>query len=211
VLDPSLPAVEVIPETDSITTAAERRLGAFRRVEAVDPIMTGPRRPPATCARAASGGATLCASGGSEGACCRSIPMRRPCCRHLSFPRTTGRWVHIEPFTARVTRLEFDRDAKGAVTTMRLGGDAAPARRGRMRPIAQRIWVRRTVWRPRLVLDAHEIDAGRRVVSIARPSRPRERVLAGVETAVREGGHRASRDVEHRGLHMTGARDREPQ
>jgi hypothetical protein len=45
-------------------------------------------------------------------------------------PTNDGAWVHIEPFTARVTRLEFDRDAKGAVTTLRLGGDAAPARRG---------------------------------------------------------------------------------
>jgi hypothetical protein len=38
-------------------------------------------------------------------------------------PASDGSWVSVDPFTARVTRIDVARDARGGVQSLALGGD----------------------------------------------------------------------------------------
>ena len=130
VLHPSLPANEAIAALDTTTAAAERRLGAFLRAESVGSIVTGPGAALSFVRVHRRNGSTLLRLGWVGGKVL-AFDVDAPAMLPTRFlPAEDGTWVNVEPFTARVTRLRIDRDARGRVLAVGLGASEERAKRG---------------------------------------------------------------------------------
>jgi CubicO group peptidase (beta-lactamase class C family) len=130
-MSPSLPADGLIPVIDPLTAEAEQRLGAFVGVQAVGTVATGPATAVSYVRTRRERGSTLLRLGWVRGRVL-SIDVRSQAVLPTMFlPAADPSWVHVDPFTARVTRIAFARDPKGGAPTLRIGDDTAFARRTR--------------------------------------------------------------------------------
>jgi len=121
-IHPSLPGGVHTADLDTTLADAERRWGAFVRVDVLGSASTGPdaglsfvrivRERGSTMLRLGWVGGKVLAFDLDAGA---ALPTR-------FLPAADGAWVSVDPFTARVTRIDVARDGRGRAQSLALGG-----------------------------------------------------------------------------------------
>jgi len=129
-LHPSLPANETTAELDTTMARAATRLGAVVRLEPAGVVATGPGAALAFVRVVRERGVMLLRLG-FGGTRVVAFEFDAPAILPTAFlPADDGAWVHVDPFTARITRLRVDRDPGGRVRGLVAEGAAGTALAG---------------------------------------------------------------------------------
>jgi hypothetical protein len=127
-LSPSLPFNAVAPDLDTQLADTQRRLGAFVRAEPIGTVFAGPGAALSFVRIHYRKGSTLLRLGWANNQVLAIDPEASAALPTRFLPADDGAWVHVDPFTARVTRIHADRDAKGKVQSLAVGGESVEAR-----------------------------------------------------------------------------------
>ncbi len=120
-LHPSLPGGVPPAELDTTLADAERRWGAFVRVEVLGSTNTGRGAGLSFVRIVRERGSSMLRLGWVDGEVLAFDLDAGDALVTRFLPATDGSWVSVDPFTAHVTRIDVARDARGRVQSLGLG------------------------------------------------------------------------------------------
>jgi hypothetical protein len=120
-LHPSLPGGVPPAELDTALAEAERRWGAFVRVEVLGSTNTGRGAGLSFVRIVRERGSSMLRLGWVNGKVLAFDLDAGGALAKRFLPATDGSWVSVDPFTARVTRIDVARDASGRVQSLAMG------------------------------------------------------------------------------------------
>jgi CubicO group peptidase (beta-lactamase class C family) len=120
-IHPSLPGGVRPAELDTTLEDAERRWGSFVRVEVLGSADTGPGAGLSFVRIVRERGSSMLRLGWVNGKVLAFDLDAGDALATRFLPATDGSWVSVDPFTARVTRIDVARDAGGRVQSLGVG------------------------------------------------------------------------------------------
>lgn len=120
-IHPSLPGGVPQAMLDTTVADAERRWGAFTRVEVLGSAVTGPRSGLSFVRTMRKRGNSMLRLGWVNGKVLAFDFDAGNALATRFLPAADGTWVSVDPFTARVTRIDVARDTRGRVQSLAMG------------------------------------------------------------------------------------------